>query len=256
LKSKATIVTTSWDDGNPCDLKIAELLKARDLGGTFYCPFRGPEGRPILTSTQIRSLAEEGFELGGHTLSHTALTHLCSEEVVREVRGCKTRLEDILGDSVRMFCYPNGRFNSEVIQHLRAAGFQGARTTRMFRYELGLDPYRMPTSIHAYPNSRSQYVRNLVRGGNPAGLCWYLTKFVKRNSWVSVAKAQFDQALREGGVWHLYGHSWLIEEMALWDGLVEVLDYVSRRENVRYANNGELGAPRETAPAPDLALAS
>jgi len=62
--------------------------------------------------------------------------------------------------------------------------------------------------------------------------------------------------LREGGVWHLYGHSWLIEEMALWDGLVEVLDYVSRRENVRYANNGELGAPRETAPAPDLALAS
>jgi hypothetical protein len=44
------IVTTSWDDGDPSDLKVAELLRARALSGTFYVPFIGPHGRRLLWS--------------------------------------------------------------------------------------------------------------------------------------------------------------------------------------------------------------
>ena len=35
------IVTTSWDDGDPSDLRVAELLAARKLPGTFYIPVKG-----------------------------------------------------------------------------------------------------------------------------------------------------------------------------------------------------------------------
>jgi hypothetical protein len=34
-----------------------------------------------------------------------------------------------------------------------------------------------------------------------------------------MGKILFDRVLKEGGVWHLFGHSWQIEEMGLWDDL-------------------------------------
>jgi hypothetical protein len=38
----------------------------------------------------------------------------------------------------------------------------------------------------------------------------------------------------------LYGHSWEIEELAIWGQLRELLDYVCKREGVLYPTNGQL----------------
>jgi len=46
--------------------------------------------------------------------------------------------------------------------------------------------------------------------------------------------------MREGGVWHLLGHSWETEKLGRWSELKEILDYVSGRQGVRYLTNGEL----------------
>jgi hypothetical protein len=46
--------------------------------------------------------------------------------------------------------------------------------------------------------------------------------------------------LKDGGVWHLYGHSWAIDDENLWDDLRELLDYVSGREGVIYPVNKEV----------------
>jgi peptidoglycan/xylan/chitin deacetylase (PgdA/CDA1 family) len=37
------VVTTSWDDGHPLDLKLAELLKKYDVPATLYMPMDNPE---------------------------------------------------------------------------------------------------------------------------------------------------------------------------------------------------------------------
>jgi peptidoglycan/xylan/chitin deacetylase (PgdA/CDA1 family) len=173
-------------------------------------------------------------------MSHSVLPQLSSKEIAREVRICKDRLEDILSERVRMFCYPKGRFNAAVVRHVKDAGYEGARTTRMFRQELDFSPFRMPTSLHAYPNTKMQYTKNLVRGRNIRGLLDYVTRFIWWDSWLSMGKILFDRVLKEGGVWHLYGHSWLIEERGLWDDLKEILDYVCGREGVRYLTNAEV----------------
>jgi peptidoglycan-N-acetylglucosamine deacetylase len=230
------IVTTSWDDGDPLDLRVAELLRARNLPGTFYIPFDGYKGQR-LTATELRSLGDEGFEVGGHTLSHKVLTQLPSQEIAREVGVGKDRLEDILGERVRMFCYPKGRFNGRVIRHVKHAGYEGARTVRMLRQTLTFDPFQMPTSLPAYPNRKKMYARNLLKGRNIRGLFEYVTEFICLDSWVSLGKLLFDRVLKEGGVWHLYGHSWQLEEMGLWDDLKEMLDYVSLRPGVAYMPN-------------------
>ena len=252
---RLTIVTTSWDDGDPLDLKVAELLRDRNLPGTFYVPFTGPHGRQTLTPDHLRSLAVEGFEVGGHSLSHNVLPPLRPDEMAREVGLCKMRLEDILGERVRMFCYPKGRFNAAVISHVKQAGYLGARTTRMLRQTLDFNPYQMPTSLLAYPNRCRVYARNMVRARNIRGLFDYVTQFIQLGSWVSMGRILFDRVLKEGGVWHLFGHAWQIQELGLWNDLKEILDYVCGRDGVVYvANSGVLSFLPERTPPTSPAL--
>jgi hypothetical protein len=45
---------------------------------------------------------------------------------------------------------------------------------------------------------------------------------------------------KNGGIFHLFGHSWEIERFGLWDELDEVLAYIAAHDNVMYLTNGEL----------------
>jgi len=235
------IVTTSWDDGDPKDLKIAELLRDRNLAGTFYVPIQGYKRSRSLGAGDIRALNSEGFEIGAHTVSHKSLNKLKAREVKYEVVTCKDMLEQLTGCRVRMFCYPNGRYDAEVIQHVKASGYLGARTTRMLSLGAFL-PFEMPTTVQAYPHGRSTYLRNLGRAQNFAGLWNYLRDLSGLNTWIAVGKYLFDQVVEHGGIWHLYGHSWEIDELGIWNELRQMLDYVAHRKNVTYLTNGDLVA--------------
>jgi hypothetical protein len=234
------IVTTSWDDGDPKDLKIADLLRSRGLPGTFYIPMTGYQGRRTLTTADIRALSDQGFEIGAHTVSHKNLPSLATEQLTREVGVCKQMLEQIVGRSVLIFCYPNGRYDAEVIRHVQHAGYKGARTVRMLSTSTDFLPFEMPTSVQAYPHSSAAYIRNLARAQNAPGLWRFMTTLRQFKDWVELGKQLFRQVLEQGGVWHLYGHSWEIEELGIWGDLREMLDYVSNRQGVSYVTNGQL----------------
>lgn len=234
------IVTTSWDDGDPNDLRVAELLHSRGLTGTFYIPIIGYHGGKVLEAADLKSLRSGGFEIGAHGVSHNVLTALNPKELAREVGVCKSGLENTLSEPVRMFCYPKGRFNKSVIRHVKEAGYKGARTTRMLRQGLDFDPFQMPTSLIVHPHTRVLYAKNLARARNIRGLFIYMTQFIRLDSWVSMGKILFDRVLRKGGVWHLYGHSWEIERGGLWSELAEMLDYVCGRVGVLYLSNGDV----------------
>jgi peptidoglycan/xylan/chitin deacetylase (PgdA/CDA1 family) len=234
------VVTTSWDDGDPHDLRIAELLRSRDLPATFYVPIIGYRQRKTLAAADLRALSSVGFEIGAHTVSHTNLPRLGPKELDREVRTCKETLEQTLGSGVLMFCYPNGRYDAEVIRQVKKAGYAGARTTRMLSVTAEFLPFEMPTTVQAYPHPRVGYLRNLGRAGNITGLFKYVTELSRFESWVDLGKRLFSEVLEHGGVWHLYGHSWEIDELRIWDDLREIFDYVSHRKGVSYVTNGQL----------------
>jgi len=239
-RSVPTVVTTSWDDGDPHDLRIAELLRARDLPGTFYVPVIGYHGGPTLDAPALRDLAGRGFEIGAHGFTHHTLPKFRGKELTREVGVPKKRLEDIIGREVRMFSYPKGRFNARVVHALKQADYSGARTTRMLACNLDFEPFQMPTTLHAFPHSRFQYLKNLSRAGNLRRARDYVTRFSLIGNWVELAKRFFDHVFSEGGVWHLFGHSWEIEALGLWEDLAEVLNYACRRQGVLYVSNREL----------------
>ncbi len=251
------IVTTSWDDGDPADLKLAGLLRSRGMPGTFYVPMTGYRGRATLKPDELKSLASEGFEIGAHSVSHRTLAGLPPKEIEREVRVSKETLEQTIHREVEMFCYPRGRYDKHVLHSVKAAGYEGARTTRMLAIKLSFDPFEMPTSLQVYPHDDWTYARNIAKSRNAGRFLDYLCRFRGTRSWVELGKALFDRVLEEGGVWHLFGHSWEIQERRLWSGLAEILQYVSRRDGVLYVSNGEVlrlcpGRPTALRPGKEL----
>jgi len=234
------IVTTSWDDDAASGLKVAELLGSRAMPGTFFVPTGelGEAGK--FNDRDLRSLASAGFEIGAHTVSHKMLTTLAEAELVREVGDCKQTLQQILGREVTTFCYPKGRFNAQVIRQVERAGYLGARTTKMLSSSLVFSRFEMPTTIQAYPHSRSNYVKNLVRLRAVPTLAKELPDLISFEGWSQLGKKLFDQALHDGGIWHLYGHPWEIERLNLWSQLANMLDYVAKREGVTYLTNGQI----------------
>jgi peptidoglycan/xylan/chitin deacetylase (PgdA/CDA1 family) len=232
---KPRIVTTSWDDGDHADLKLAQLLRTRGIRGTFYVPIKYRE-RP-LDHSELRSLASEDFEIGAHGFSHKLLWRLSPEELAQEVGPCKPILEDIIGREVRMFCYPRGRYDASVVRALQAAGYRGARTVRMLATRPALHPFEMPTTLQIFPHPPFTYLRNVLRARSLESLQSCLVQMPRLGSWLELGKRLFDAVLEKGGIWHLYGHSWEVDRFGLWDDLCEILDYVSRREGVSYVPN-------------------
>ena len=235
------IVTTSWDDGDPRDTRLGELLESRGLKGTFYIPLLGYLRRPTLAPPQIRELAAAGFEIGAHSVSHKSLTRFKRvEEVEKEVRVCKDELEQIIGEEVPMFCYPNGRYNAEIIRAVKRAGYKGARTTQMLSVTTKFDHFEMPTTVQAYPHRSSNYIKDLGRARNLSGLWRFTTQLSGFEDWRDMGRRLFNQVMERGGIWHLYGHSWELDEFNLWSELDRVLDFVSNREGVLYLTNSQV----------------
>jgi len=256
---KTVIVTTSWDDGDLWNLKLAELLAKRGLPATFYVPTGALGQGSTMTPQQLRELASAGFEIGAHTVSHPVLSDLTGAALAREVTECKQVLQEILGREVPSFAYPKGRGNAEVTQRLRDAGYRGARGLRMLSLSCDFPAYDMPFTVQAYPHSWIRYARNLLKRGAVVTLAVSSVQIVRSKGWVELGKRMFDRALREGGAWHLVGHSWETERIQGWADLTEILDYVSGHEGVRYLTNGQFAqlvlsakTSARTEPAPQF----
>lgn len=246
--NKLSFVTTSWDDGDWADLKLAELLHSKAIPGTFYIPISYRE--KALGHVELRTLASEGFEIGAHGWSHKHLWGLEPDEVDHEVRTCKDALQDVLGNPVEMFCYPQGRYDGNAVRVLQQVGYKGARTVRMLATRPTSQPFEMPTTLQAFPHRPLTYLKNVVRARSFESLQSCFVQMPRLASWVELGQRLFDAVLEDGGVWHLYGHSWELEQFGLWDGLGELLDYVCRHDKVRYVTNGALLQSRQKPLSP------
>ncbi len=234
------IVTTSWDDGYPADMRVAEMLYARQLKGTFYVPKAGPDGKPTLRAGEVRSLCQAGFDIGAHTLTHCDLTKVSPQQMKSEINGSKWFVQNLCGADVNAFCYPRGRFNARVRACVREAGFRGARTTRMLATQPCFDPFEMPTALQAFPTPPVSYLKNCAKRRQWTSMYRYVTQWCRSAHWVKLGRKLFDEVLESRGIWHLYGHSWEIEALDLWTELGELLDYVAHRPGVIYESNSGL----------------
>lgn len=230
---KKIIVTTSWDDGHILDLKLARLLKKYSIKGTFYIPPRNREfsQNDLLTDRQIIRLSKD-FEIGGHTLTHPVLIKISLHDAEREITDGKQYLEKLTGKKIISFSYPCGKHNLNIQNLVKKSGFLYARTVERHKFSFPENLYASPTSIHTQKQYQDSF--KIARFSR-----WKPIRFLKNMDWGNLAKGTFD-SLDGTGVYHLWGHSWIVDNKNEWGKLESVLSYIAKRRNVRYVSNGEL----------------
>ncbi|MCL4417963.1 MAG: polysaccharide deacetylase family protein, partial [Actinobacteria bacterium] len=82
-----------------------------------------------MSSSEIKEISQYGIEIGDHTISHPDLTKIPKEKTQKEITESKKTLEALTGKPVISFCYPSGKFNSEVEGEVKNAGYSYATTT-------------------------------------------------------------------------------------------------------------------------------
>lgn len=211
-------LTTSWDDGHPLDLRVADLLTRHGFAGTFYVPRTNSEGLPVMSTSELRTLAAS-FEIGGHTIDHVRLVSLPASERDRQICDGKRRVEDELGRAITGFCYPGGAHDHVVRRAVRAAGFRYARTVTNLSLDPPRDRYQVGTTLQLFPHARLTYLKNFARRGDWRARARPLAICLRDSTLDDNLEHVLRFAARRGGVFHLWGHSWELEAQGLWGAL-------------------------------------
>jgi peptidoglycan/xylan/chitin deacetylase (PgdA/CDA1 family) len=233
-RKSPALFTTSWDDGHPFDLRIADLLQEHQVQGTFYIPRKSDKS--TLPVEMVRRLSE-AFEIGAHTLNHVDLLSVSGSRRANEIVGSKKWVEDVTGRECKMFCPPKGRFDQAVADIAHAAGFLGIRTVELMSLNAPLRRsgiFIEPTSLQVYNHSSVDYMRNSVKRHAWKNIPNYWSHRYGKTL-VEAAESMFCDVETSGGCFHLWGHSWEIEQHALWKDLNRIL-----------AINRSLGCPIRT----------
>ena len=232
------IVTTSWDDGNPLDLKLADLLQKYDVPATFYIPISYAK-RGCMNPPQIRRIAER-FDVGGHSYHHIRLTKISTKEAKREINNGKKELEDITGREVISLSYPYGKFNDGLIRIARDAGFIGGRTVMLLTRNIG-DPFREGTTVNAGNWWFTHYILHSLASRDIKLFNFVLKKNLYLKSWDQIAAETLNFVAENGGIWHLWGHSWEVAENNDWEKLERIFQMVrSLSKEIKRMDNSQL----------------
>lgn len=142
------------DDRSNCANSIAEKLGV-DLPDTL-----------MMTSTQVKEMRAAGMQIGAHTASHPILARLSIPDARREIAESKERLEHLLGDSVDLFAYPNGRpgidYQEEHAKLVKSMGFAAAVSTAPGAAGYRADCFQLPR-FTPWDKSRTRFGIRLLR---------------------------------------------------------------------------------------------
>ena len=99
--------------------------------------------RPLLDWQQVAELAQQGFELGAHSVSHPVLPDLPAETAKREITESKAELKERTGQAVDFFAYPYGQW-SPAVRAVVQEHYRGACSTGAGVVQPDADPFVLP----------------------------------------------------------------------------------------------------------------
>jgi peptidoglycan/xylan/chitin deacetylase (PgdA/CDA1 family) len=140
------------------DADLERLLEIAGCGGL-------PPG-PMMNREQVREIADQGMEVGGHTVIHPILTAIPDDRALAEIVAGKQELEAITGRPVRTFAYPNGKPQRDYapchVEMAKAAGFDLAVTTVNGFATPGSDGFQLPRFM-PWGGSMTKLAARMVR---------------------------------------------------------------------------------------------
>jgi peptidoglycan/xylan/chitin deacetylase (PgdA/CDA1 family) len=120
----------------------AKTLMLSHLETAYNVP--GCESRRIMTWDEARIMQRSGITFGSHTMHHSTLSAEQPAELEKELLESRWEIESELGASVRWLAYPNGAYNSRVIEIARKAGYSHCFTTEEGGLRRSANPFAIP----------------------------------------------------------------------------------------------------------------
>lgn len=222
-KSKA--FTLSYDDGVIQDRRLAELLRKYGVKCTFNLGFgvlgyKGIANIPGLPEVDVSKLEVSevldvyaGHEIAGHGLYHSALDSVGTPLAMYEISEDKRLLEKLVGKPLKMFAYPFGVYNSCVVEMLRYAGYQGARTVES-------------THGFAIPDEF---------------LTWHPTCHHDDEKLMDLAQEFVAGSSFGPMLFYVWGHAYEFDGNKNWEVIEQLVEYISKHaDTIWFATNGEI----------------
>ena len=118
--SDRVLFTTSWDDGDPFDVKIADTLEEFGFVGTFYAS-TGPDGRRLINDGDLARIGRK-HELGAHGKTHIVFPELPRSALADEIHWAVEEMSRFgnVGDVVAP---PRGKINAATRRFIGHLGF-------------------------------------------------------------------------------------------------------------------------------------
>ncbi|MDR3543364.1 MAG: polysaccharide deacetylase family protein [Desulfosporosinus sp.] len=128
LPAKPFVIT--FDDGYVDNYTTAfPVLKKYGFTATVFMVSSYINGEHFLSWPQLTELANNGWQIEGHTVDHPYLSKVNAKTVISELKDSKELLEKGLGRPVDFLAYPYGDFNDEVVLAVKNTGYEMAFTT-------------------------------------------------------------------------------------------------------------------------------
>jgi hypothetical protein len=124
----------------------------------------------MMISNNIVEMRAAGMQIGAHTVTHPILARIDDRKAEEEISVSKAFLESLLGERVRLFAYPNGKFGQDWLSvHatiVRRLGFDAAVSTSWGVARRESDPMQLPR-FTPWNRTRATFAlalaRNVVR---------------------------------------------------------------------------------------------
>jgi peptidoglycan/xylan/chitin deacetylase (PgdA/CDA1 family) len=144
----------------PIDERQHQVDRLVDLAGVVL-----PDDL-MMTTSQVRKLHAAGMAIGAHTVNHPILARLDDSAARKEIAQGKLMLEDMVGASVSLFAYPNGKpgedYDARHVAMTRELRFEGAVSTSWGASRGRLDPFQLPR-FTPWDQNRLRFVLRMAR---------------------------------------------------------------------------------------------
>ena len=101
----------------------------------------------MMTPSQVKAMRQAGMQIGAHTVSHPILARLSDDQAMAEIKTSKDYLENVLGERVGLFAYPNGKpgedYTPASVEVVKGLGFDAAVSTQWGASRMGDDLFQI-----------------------------------------------------------------------------------------------------------------
>jgi peptidoglycan/xylan/chitin deacetylase (PgdA/CDA1 family) len=176
-EKQGRVAGITFDDGYHNNLVYAlPVLQARGFTATCYVVSHALGGsnawdagigvphKDLMDVADLRAWLAAGMDVGAHTRDHADLTVLDEAAARDQIAGSKQDLEQALGQPVRHFCYPYGRYRAEHAQWAQEAGYASATTVMRGRVIPSDDVFRLPRVLVSRATHAGHFLLKLGTG--------------------------------------------------------------------------------------------